>query len=216
MRLGNPIDYLSGARLTTNPVGDSLPPQVVKAFAALGDAQRGLPEEAMLRAQHTMGGGALSWAIEHTGDITHRMTHMLAWTLPRDGYEIVYDKVEKVLRDLRNSCFARKHRENMESNARYCKTPLRIYMAEVNVALQAYADAHSALTVYNRAQWLARSAAVQLGMQNFSAAERSLSGLERMLETEKSWWEAATSYSLDRQGRPMLYDPLYNRTLQQS
>lgn len=41
-------------------VKDGLPPEVVKAFLAIADMQRGKPEFAMLRVQRAMGGGVLS------------------------------------------------------------------------------------------------------------------------------------------------------------
>src|SRR6478752_1899195 len=47
------------------------------AFSELANAQRGAPEMAMLRAQSALhdyeSGPALGWAMEHVGDITHRM-----------------------------------------------------------------------------------------------------------------------------------------------
>lgn len=205
MRFANPIDYL------TNSVGDRLPPEVLSAFVALGNAQRygaNSPEQLMVQAQHALGGGVLNFVIEHVGDIPHRMTHMLGWNPPNDGYEYVENKVAKTLVVLRNAYgFEREHKQNMANNAKYYKIPLAEYMTKVNATLTAYANAHAKLPVYNRAQYMAREAAVALGQQNFYRAELYLSGLERMLKTEESWWAAATTYKLDASGRPMLYEP---------
>lgn len=200
VRFQNPVTYL------TNPIGDRLPPEVVKAFVALGYAQRGEPEEAMERAQNALGGGRLNFIIEHVGDLTHRMTHMLKFIVPDDGYGYVKDKVDKTLPTLQHTyAFARNFRANMESSARYYNVPLSEYMLRVNEALAAYAAAHAKLPVYNHAQWLAREAAIALGQQNFLRAELRLSSLEKMLKTRTTWWEAATAYQLDANGQPMLY-----------
>jgi hypothetical protein len=205
MRFQNPINYLN------NPVGDRLPPEVVKAFVALGNAQRygtKSPEQLMTQAQDALGGGRLNFIIEHVGDLTHRMTHLLRWNPPDDGYGYVKDKVDKTYHYLEHThAFARDFRENMESNARHYNVPLTAYMKRVNETLAAYAAAHAKLLVYNRAQYLAREAAVALGHQNFQRAELYLSGLTRLLKTRESWWEAATAYVLNARGEPMLYEP---------
>jgi hypothetical protein len=203
----NPSDYFSRS-LRANPEGDPLPPQVVKAFLTLGHAQRDEPETAMGTAQEALGGGGMSFIIEHTGDLTHRMTHMLAWTRPSAGYGYVGDKVDKVLYTLRNRYgFAREHAEVMRKNAAYRKVEFAQYMARANAALRAYADAHRKLPVYNRAQWLAREAAVALGHNSYHAAEKHLTELEKMLDTEETWWAHATAHVLDTRGEPVLYSP---------
>ena len=207
MRFQNPVEYLN------NPIGDRLPPEVTKAFVALGNAQRygvNSPEELMVQAQHALGGGSLHFLIEHVGDLTHRMTHMLGpgWHPPRDGYGYVKDKVAKTLGELRQTHgVARRHQENMVNNAEFHQIPLPQYMMKVNQTVKAYATAHAKLPVYNRAQYLAREAAVSLGRQDFRMAELYLSGLERMLKTRESWWAAATEYRLAPNGQPMLYEP---------
>jgi hypothetical protein len=206
MRLANPVTYF------TNPLGDPLPPQVVRAFVALGDAQRGVPEQAMLRVHRAMDGGGPLWMpVENVGDLTHRMTHMLTWSrypCDWDGYPYVLDKVASTLRDLRHKYgFERDYRENLKANADYAGVPLELHAQRVREALREYAHAHSRLPVYNRAQWLARQAAVNLGLERFDVAERYLAGLERMLKTPESWCAAATEYRLAPNGQPMLYEP---------
>lgn len=52
-----------------------------------------------------------------------------------------------------------------------------IQVSAVVDTLGAYADAHAALPVHNRAQWLAREAAVAVGRQDWSRAKQCLEAL---------------------------------------
>ena len=49
-------------------------PDREEALSAVADAQRGIPEIQMRYTQDLMGGGVQSYAIEHTGDLLHRIT----------------------------------------------------------------------------------------------------------------------------------------------
>lgn len=180
-----------------------LPPQVIDAFASLAAAQRGTPEDLMVKAQFALGGGVLSVAIEHTGDLTHRMSerHHVEREAFHAGYQWVDEKVEKVLRMLRRAYgFEREHRKNMESNAAFHGMTLKEYVSRVDAALATYAEAHRRLRVFNRMQLFAREAAVALGEQRFHTAEKYLGYLEGNLETPEKWAERATEYELTPQG----------------
>jgi hypothetical protein len=116
--------------------------------------------------------------------------------------------VDSVLRGLRNSYgFRREVMENIAANARYHKMDLNetLRRSRLTEALTRYADAHARLKVYNPTQWTAREAAVALGRLDFERAERLLTVLERRLVDEDTWWEAATKFKLDRDGRPMVF-----------
>ena len=176
-----------------------LPPDVVDAFVKLGSAQRDKPESAMLRVQHAIGGGVLSFAVEHIGDLTHRMTHMVPYE--NLGTEMVADKVTKILRALRNPYgFEREHLENVKNNAAYRKISYEEAKKKVDDALKAYAQEHNKLPVYNKAQWMARESAIALGEQDFYRAETFLGALERMLEKGK-FKDEAIKYYKDEYGR---------------
>lgn len=180
------------------PLVPGLPPQVVKAFDDLSDAQRGRPERAMSAAQQALGGGVLSFAIEHTGDLTNRGWQ--GWHVARldAGYEYMSDKVDKVLRVLtRPYGFRREHMENMFNN----KSDMR----KVRKRLQIYADEHKRLPVFNRMQWLSREAAVALGEGRFEQATEYLEILQRILNAGREhWYEMATQYQLGANGQPMV------------
>src|SRR3990172_11905951 len=93
------INQLHKIFLLTEEV--KLPQSVIDAFNYLAQSQRGEPERAMVNAQHYMGGGVLSFALEHIGDLTHRMSERINWSL--GGYWYVKEKVDKVLMYLKDS-----------------------------------------------------------------------------------------------------------------
>lgn len=190
---------------------EPLPPCVTKAFVALGTAQRDLPETAMENAQRALGGGVLSFAIEHTGDLTHRMTEHIGedhrgYGPMSAGYGNVEEKVDKVLSTLRHGYgFRREHNENMVSNANYHGVPLETYLDRAHLHLLQYAAAHRRLRVYNAAQFNAREAAVALGKEQFEDAAIHLEALARHLPNEGDWVAYATEYKLDQRGCPLAY-----------
>ncbi len=181
----------------------ALPEPVLTAFLKLGDEQRGEPESQMLRVQTVMGGGVLSPVVEHVGDLTHRMTHMLRHGIGYSGQEYVEDKTKKAIRWLSSGYgFARELEENIKSNARYRgieEAPLR---EKINAELLKYAEAHAKLTVYNRLQWLAREAAVAVGNQQWDLALQYLTDLHTAAST-KAYAKEAIQYKLDKQGKPV-------------
>lgn len=179
-----------------------LPERVLEAFLELGDDQRGWPERAMLDVQEANGGGVLNFVVEHTGDLTHRMTHMLKYGRSGRGY--VVDKAEKVLRTLKNPYgFAREHQENLKANAEYHKKDLEQHKKNVERALNKYAQEHSKLKVYNLVQALARDAAIMLGHQMWDEAASSLQTLLRIAKNEEEFEKAVRDYELDDQGNPV-------------
>lgn len=156
----------------------------VDAFRELGNAQRGAPETAMVNAQKVLGGGVMSHAIEHTGDLTHRMTNMMDSDV--DGIEYVAPKVKSVLRNLKSEYgFMRDFEENLKNNG--------VDRAAADEALKRYAEEHRKLPVYNRPQWLAREAAVALGEQNIPRAIKMLEGLQKLIDSGE-YGRAARSF----------------------
>ncbi|MFA5490025.1 MAG: hypothetical protein WC284_12530, partial [Candidimonas sp.] len=99
-------------------INDNLPKNVIDAFDDLANKQRGLPESAMLKIQHLYGGGVLNPVVEHAGDLIHRMTENIKHGY--DGYQMVYDKIEKVIRRLTHDYgFEREMEENINVNAKW-------------------------------------------------------------------------------------------------
>ncbi len=185
-----------------------LPPQVIAAYEGLADAQRGEPEEAMTQAQFRHG-GVLNPLIEHVGDLTNRMAKDIAFD--DAGYGNVREKVHRQLWQLRRGphmgwmTFAEEHDHNVVNNAKYSGVPVAQYEARLREALDRYVAAHRELPAYNRAQFLARQAAVAVGSLEFERSRRLLTLLESLLVDEQTWWEAATEYRLGPDGEPLEY-----------
>lgn len=176
-----------------------LPPDVIAAFVELGDEQRGSPELAMLAVQHAYRGGVLSPVVEHTGDLTHRMSHMAPHNM--DGREYVLDKCVKVLRTLESKYgFRREMDDNYAANARYLKMDESVIRAETEAALKRYAAEHRKLKVYNRPQWLARQAAIAVGDQQFETAAKYLRMLLDIVRDPARFHTMAFSFTRDPQG----------------
>lgn len=170
-------------------------------FIELADQQRGAPEEAMLKIQHDpLGAGVYGYAVEHTGDLTHRMNERVSIIWGTFGYDSVKNKAEKVLRSFEQGYgFEREMQGNLRNNYEYhANGELKGVSFEEAVAnfkkkCQAYANAHGALKVYNRPQELARDAAVALGKWQFGMATEKLRALLAMIEAGPEAWVAEAS-----------------------
>jgi hypothetical protein len=170
------------------------------AFDALAEAQRGEPEEAMLRiARHPLGSGLYQSTAEHVGDLIHRMSQKPEWF--QGGYEWVSEKVDKTLRWMTHDYgFEREVREQLRSNYRYAQERRpeelggRSY-EELETGFMAlcrsYANAHRALTPYNRVQRLANRAAIALGEWRFHETISCLRALKDILDHGHEAWEKA-------------------------
>jgi GNAT superfamily N-acetyltransferase len=188
---------------------DALEQERLRCFEKLADAQRGAPEIAMVSAQQAMGGGVLSYCIEHVGDLTHRMCEHPDF-IPFCGYESVRPKVERSYRMLSSRYinpttgeqgFYAEFMQNMRNNAFYYnpeaethEEALEKHMAKVTAALHRYADEHRKLKVYNQAQQIARDAAIALGEMDFKGAQRLLGILDGWSSTPQRWAAKASEF----------------------
>lgn len=151
-----------------------LPKDVAETFSTVASLQREKPEAAMLAVQKATGGGLLSHAVEHTGDLIHRMSEGAKHGT--SGKEYVKEKVDRVLTSLTHAYgFEKEHAENLANN--------RADQQAVNAALKQYVAEHKALPVYNRAQWLARAAAVAVGEMRIKDAVAHLKALKQMVDS---------------------------------
>jgi hypothetical protein len=82
----------------------------------------------------------------------------------------------------------REHLENLATNAEHTGVPPEVHAAAVDAALQAYAQAHRAIPVFNRAQLAAREAAVALGEKRYADAVMWLNGLKQHLDQGPEHW----------------------------
>lgn len=186
-----------------------LPDNVAQAFSDLGEEQRGLPERAMLAAQAVLGGGVYSFALEHVGDIIHRMTHHANYG---SFYpDIAREKTKKTLGVLTNGYgFMREHEENMQANIRYRteKDPNfdeQEHRAKVDAVLKQYSAEHAKLVPYNRLQRAAIRASVLLGQKQITQCVRMLQMIDTLAMNDEDFNKAAAEYQLDDQGNLIPY-----------
>lgn len=175
-------------------------PHIGALFNALAEAQRGVPESAMLRiGMSPLGAGLYAATAEHVGDLIHRMSERPAFL--RGQYLLVQDKVEKTLSWLVNEYgFQREVEGNLRGNFNYRaehdpeslgeKTFFQLRESFLRLC-QAYSDAHAALTPYNHVQRLAQGASVALGEWRFGDCIRNLEGLKAVLDQGREAWERA-------------------------
>jgi 2'-5' RNA ligase len=154
-------------------------------FIALGRAQRDKPETAMNDAVAVLGGGPLSYVLEHVGDLNHRMNDHN--TFDSAGYAYVKSKVDSSLNIMNNASDFRSI-VHTERNSKQVE------------ALRNYAEAHRALPAYNEAHALARTATTALGDQKFFIARKALTELQAHLKS-KDEWVAFARQNLKREPR---------------
>jgi hypothetical protein len=147
-----------------------------------------------------MGGSDASHALEHIGDLTHRMSERSALAGGDFGYDYVKNKLNSTRRINTviggksygyNSKWGQWFKDSMESNARFNGVPIEQHMDEVKRAMQAYADEHKKLPVFNQPQRLARDAAVALGEQRWKDAAKHMEGLQSLVDEGRDAWIAA-------------------------
>ncbi len=170
----------------TPPETEPLAEATKQDFVALADAQRGNPEAAMIAAQEILGGGVMSFVIEHVGDLIHRMNEEPTWRYA--GYDYVLEKVNKTLRMLKSGYgFIKEFNENLASTAQYRGVDLEELKTETLEALRNYAEEHRKLPVYNKAHQFARAAAIALGELRINDAIGFLDALLLHLGSEEEW-----------------------------
>lgn len=178
-------------------------PEAVEKFIELANAQRYLPEKAMLQAQRIIGGGVLSNQLEHIGDLTHRIAErvFIANGLIEDAVAHIEPKVEKGLRSLKSGYgFEKEMHENFKSNWEYSiekegvYATFEDYISAIKEACNNYSNEHSKLPVYNVVHQHCRDAAISLGHWQFDKTIRHLEILNRMI-TQGTIYRLASMYN---------------------
>lgn len=178
------------------------PDDIQNEFRRLGHLQRELPERAMVDAQMLIGGGELSFCIEHVGDLYHRMTHHAEFGKLYPG--IIDDKVQKTLYRFESSLsFEEKHIQNMKNSSEYNNIPLDEYIKRAKEATLIYANEHRKLPVYNKAQYYAREASVSLGEHNFDRTKLMLGKLKELVSDYDKFNKVASTVIRDKKGKLM-------------
>ena len=207
------IEALAAAETPVTEEADADTLARIRAFNDLANKQREAPEEAMKEVQR-FHGGVLNPIVEAVGDLINRMTSSGGVTPNPDatmdghttnrGWGYVASKLETALNKLNDPYFMRRHEENVRNNAQAKKQTAPEYQAALAKLMNAYADAHAALPVYNKVQELARAAAVALGRQDFDAARTHLEALNKLATKgktqdaqERNWAKEANKFDPD-------------------
>jgi len=89
---------------------------------------------------------------------------------------VTREKIDRVLSYLKHPYgFAKEHKENVISNARFSKVPVKEYENNLNKALKEYGKAHSNLPAnYNEVQELIKEANEEFAEQNWKKVIENL------------------------------------------
>lgn len=196
-----------------NPGGLTRGDVTAVEFNTIALKQRGAPQRAMLHAQHLMGDSAMDPVIERMGDLVHDMTDRS--TFDTAGYNAVKDKVDRLDVSLADPYeFDRKYNEDIHNNAFLHQEAPSLYRARVEHALDAYADAHATLPIYNEAQQFARDGAIALGRREWDEARWNVQQLKDHLKTKEEWvayaHQGITQRSVPPYHPPTLSQELFN------
>lgn len=171
-------------------------PEIHKAFKALADQQRGVPES-MFSRKHNPGcehSGAWQWAMEHTGDLIHRAAQA---DLPEWGLEALDEKVHKIHRALTATLpLGRDIERQLRSNYEYQSEAARGNY-KFNGSLEKweqmaydagrrYSKAYDALEPLTHLQALGKEAAVSLGRSRWTDMSDAISELKQLLGSGKA------------------------------
>jgi hypothetical protein len=158
--------------------------------------QRGGPEDAMLHAQDTFGGGLYTYALEHIGDLTNRMNQPSSTRFAgTSGYssENVGNKAATQHANLTYGYgFDREVGEQMERNKGLWEREGKPIPSDADFynARRDYTLGHHSLPVYNEAGYHAKAAAVHIGLQNTDKAAQHLQTLNEMTEDNDRYQQA--------------------------
>lgn len=171
----------------------ALKPQEFKAVLhSAARFQRGAPEDHMNRMQFKYGGGVYTGALEHVGDLTHRIGERGG----SFGTEFVKPKVESMLEYLTSGYgFEREMKENLISNRANRTRRGEIYPSDEEFMEDSkkYADLHRMVPAYTRPSMHGRAAAVALGEHDYGGAIRHLNALNSIIKQGPDHWKALMS-----------------------
>ena len=178
-------------------------PEIETIFHKLALQQRGRPEKAMLDVQDLQIAQLYTYALEHIGDINHRMNEQINFFNGQRG--TVLKKLRMVKDDLSDiPRYIKEVDGQIEANHEWKKRKNPNYefkdlsVSDVKNILkqkaEIYANEHRRLKVYNHIQWLARQSAVELGRMNFTQAKKLIDELFSIVENEDSFLHHIVQY----------------------
>ena len=177
--------------------------------------QRGDAEQAMKRVQRIVGGGAINYSVEHSGDILHRTYENVAVNYHKDfGYHTVKNKVTKVsdaISEINRRGFWNIEEENYPYATGAKDKTLEQHKEQIIKALKEFADEHDKLPAENDLQKTVKTINNAIGNLNFDLAQVGLQKLLGKLRSEKSWIKYASEgmkdWNQEKENR-LTYQPI--------
>ena len=157
----------------------------------VGNVQRGAPEEAMLKAD-MMASPVLSEALEHIGDLTHRITEFPF------VFGTTKEKVRKMIRALDRSeevwgtemmSFLDDHEQSIRKTAKKRNISVEEYKEKLNSLLANYVAEHEKIPTYNEMQEHAKQAAIAIGNLDVDKALQHLRFIQKEIDKGKEAFE---------------------------
>jgi len=171
----------------------------------LAREQRGAPENAMRNIQLSQIAQLYGYLAEHIGDLIHRMAEEPFYF--HGGFDVVHEKLKRIDMYLNDRYgFEREFKEQITENLKYDIAQGKVKYKSFDEAYEAlrklgkiYADEHRKLKPINRAQSLARLAAVAYGEFRFNDVRNVISQLKSKVDQGLEVWEKfATEYPQDK------------------
>jgi len=179
-----------------------VPKNVLWLYAKIGNDQRGAPEISMMKAQQVIGGGSLSYLIEHIGDLTNRATpmHSIGY-----AHESLINKVNKCLKIIRTGYGINMEiDEQLRNTASMRGIDYDTLVSSVKSSLDLYTKAHGKLlsqtSVLPPVYKYTVNAAVALGKMDFNTCETYLTKIKLECGTFDGFVNSLKKYnrSLDK------------------
>lgn len=173
--------HAAGGYFTGDEIRSLSPSQFREVLDSAASIQRGAPETQMNKIQHETHGGVYPHAVEHIGDLPHRIGEGGGIY----GMQYVAPKVKSMHSLLHNGYgFEREMNENWESTG--------VDPQRVREMGERYALLHAAVPSYNEPMAHGTSAAVNLGLHNFGRTRQALTALKGFTDNEAKYRDATS------------------------
>lgn len=187
------IHYSKPDEISPESGGPIKAPIASDPFKTLAQAQRDIPESAMLKIQDAQISQLYGNLAEHTGDLTHRMSENMAIGSGGGGPAKIKNMLHLLTPSSDRMPIFDDIKKQIKSNLKYYQEKGQLLnetfesqFAKLKELGKTYADAHKALPVFNEAQTVARDAAVAIGEFRFKDAQKLLEKLQGWID-DGSW-----------------------------
>lgn len=191
--------HAAGGHFSGDEIRNLSPSQFREVLDSAASIQRGAPENHMVKMQRATRGGVYPYAIEHVGDLSHRIAERGGMF----GMEFVAPKVQSTHHLLHQGYgFEREMNENWKNS--------EIDPSKIEDMGEHYALLHATVPAYNQPMAHAVSAAVNLGLHRFGRTRQALTALKDHTDNPDKYaaattQEAAANYMDTSAARERMY-----------